>query len=70
VSAALATLGWLGAWSGFTGLVNYALVTLLFLGEWRYRRWRFPHYRHFSLLEMRQYLRCWRRLREAPAADD
>lgn len=57
VSVMLAALGWLVAWSWFTGVINYALVVLLFVGEWRYRRWRFAHHRHFSLLEMRQYLK-------------
>lgn len=35
-------------WSLHTFFVSYLLIALLFLGEYGYRRWRYPHYRHAS----------------------
>jgi Predicted membrane protein len=45
-AAGLARWGSFAAWSVFTGGISYALIGALFLGEYGYRRWRFPHYRH------------------------
>lgn len=33
-------------WFLHTFVISYLLVALLFLGEFAYRRWRYPHYRH------------------------
>ena len=49
---ALALFGSLTAWSTFTNLVTYALVAALFAGEYAYRRLRYRHYRHASLLDL------------------
>lgn len=48
----LALWGSLEAWSTFTNVVSYLLVAALFAGEHAYRRWRFRHLRHASLLEL------------------
>jgi uncharacterized membrane protein len=47
-SAGLALSGNRDAWSLFTNLLNYLLVTGLFLGEFAYRRLRYRGYRHQS----------------------
>ena len=49
---ALALFGSVTAWSTFTNLVAYALVTALFAGEHAYRRLHYRQYRHASLLEL------------------
>jgi len=36
-------------WSLFTNVVSYALIGALFIGEYLYRRLRYPQYRHASL---------------------
>ncbi len=46
---ALAFFGSLRAWSIFTNLVAYALVAVLFVGEYVYRRVRYRQYRHATL---------------------
>lgn len=46
ISALLAASGMLAWWAFFTGLVSYALMSLLFLGEYLFRRFRFAHYPH------------------------
>ena len=33
-------------WFLHTFFLSYLLIALLFLGEFAYRRWRYPHYRH------------------------
>jgi uncharacterized membrane protein len=33
-------------WFLHTFFVSYLLLALLFLGEFAYRRWRYPHYQH------------------------
>ena len=33
-------------WSLHTFFFSYLLIAMLFLGEYVYRRWRYPHYRH------------------------
>jgi len=46
---ALAAFAPLETWSLFTNVVSYALIAVLFIGEYLYRRVRFRHYRHASL---------------------
>jgi len=41
----LALYGSLAWWTAYTGLVSYALIGLLLLGEVVYRAWRFRYYR-------------------------
>lgn len=47
---ALALAAWapLQVWYLHTFFFSYLLIALLFLGEYLYRRWRYPHYRHAS----------------------
>jgi uncharacterized membrane protein len=35
-------------WSLHTFFFSYLLIAMLFFGEYLYRRWRYPHYRHAS----------------------
>ena len=49
---ALALFGSLAAWSTFTNVVTYALVGVLFAGEYAYRRVRYRQYRHASLPDL------------------
>jgi uncharacterized membrane protein len=56
-SLLLALSGSRDAWSLFTNLVNYLLVAALFLGEFVYRRLRFPRYRHQSPLQLLRNVR-------------
>jgi uncharacterized membrane protein len=35
-------------WYLHTFFFSYLLIAMLFLGEFAYRRWRYPHYRHAS----------------------
>lgn len=53
----LALRGSLEAWSAFTNLVSYLLVAALFAGEHAYRRWRYRHLRHATLLELLRNVR-------------
>lgn len=53
----LALFGPVKSWSFFTNVVNYMLVVLLFVGEFLYRRRRFRHYHHATLLELVQNVR-------------
>lgn len=46
---ALAALAPLQVWSAFVNVVSYLLVAALFVGEYAYRRRRFPQHRHASL---------------------
>jgi uncharacterized membrane protein len=57
VSLTLALSGNRDAWSLFTNLVNYLLVGALFLGEFVYRRLRFPHQQHHSPLRLLRNVR-------------
>lgn len=57
LAAALALSGSLVLWSTFANLASYLLVAILFIGEYGYRRWRFSHYRHATLLELMQNVR-------------
>ena len=41
----LALYGSLAWWTAYTGLVSYAFIGLLLLGEVVYRAWRFRYYR-------------------------
>lgn len=52
IAFALAVFGSLTAWSTFTNLITYVLVAILFVGEYVYRRIRYRHYRHASLLDL------------------
>jgi len=53
----LALRGSLEAWSAFTNVVSYLLVAALFAGEHVYRRWRYRHLRHATLLELLRNVR-------------
>ena len=53
----LALRGSLEAWSAFTNVVSYLLVAALFAGEHAYRRWRYRHLRHATLLELLRNVR-------------
>jgi uncharacterized membrane protein len=57
LSFALAMSGHRDAWSLFTNFINYLLVAALFLGEFAYRRRRFPNYRHHSPLQLLRNVR-------------
>lgn len=57
LSFALAMSGHRDAWSLFTNFINYLLVGALFLGEFAYRRRRFPNYRHHSPLQLLRNVR-------------
>lgn len=57
LSSALAMSGHRDAWSLFTNFINYLLVGALFLGEFAYRRRRFPNYRHHSPLQLLRNVR-------------
>jgi uncharacterized membrane protein len=50
----------LETWSLFTNLVFYALIGVLFIGEYAYRRLRFRHYRHASLAALLRTVRSAR----------
>jgi uncharacterized membrane protein len=56
-SLALAMSGRHDAWSLFTNLINYLLVGALFLGEFVYRRLRFPNQQHHSPLQLLRNVR-------------
>jgi uncharacterized membrane protein len=56
LSAALALLADAETWSLYTNGVNYALMALLFVGEYVYRRVRYSHYRHASFPRMMRML--------------
>ena len=58
-AAALALALWapLETWSLFTNFVGYALLAALLVGEYAYRRVRFRHYRHASLVELLRNVR-------------
>ncbi|MGQ0618692.1 MAG: hypothetical protein ACT4QA_02060 [Panacagrimonas sp.] len=46
VAAGLSLFGSPEAWSWFTNILSYALLGLVFLLEYLYRRWRFRGYEH------------------------
>ncbi len=46
LAAGLAAWAPLQVWYVHTFFVSYALIAALFLGEYLYRRWRYPNYRH------------------------
>ncbi|HHM06007.1 MAG TPA: hypothetical protein ENJ19_09755 [Gammaproteobacteria bacterium] len=49
-----AVLPWLASaatWSFVTNFLNYAVVALVFFGEFAYRLWRFPEHNHPSFWE-------------------
>jgi uncharacterized membrane protein len=48
----LAVFASVSAWSWFANCAAYAAVALLFVGEYVYRRMRFPRYRHASLVRL------------------
>src|SRR3954466_5788229 len=43
----------LRAWSVFNSLLNLPLVVAMFLGEYAWRLWRYPHFSHASIPTMR-----------------
>jgi len=48
LSAWLAAVAPAAVWGAFTAVGNHVAVAALFLGEYVFRRWRFPQYRHAS----------------------
>jgi len=52
VAAALALLATQQTWSLFANGINYLLVAALFMGEFAYRRLRYPHHPHPHLAEV------------------
>ncbi len=44
-------------WFMHTFFVSYLLIAVLFLGEFAYRRWRYPQYRHASPLQLLRNIR-------------
>lgn len=66
ISLSLALWASPAAWSLFTNLVNYALVLLMFVLEYAYRRIRYRHYRHAGVME---FLRRLPRYRISGRAD-
>ena len=52
VAALLAVFAASETWSIFANGVDYVLVGVLFVGEYAYRRVRYPHYRHASLADL------------------
>jgi uncharacterized membrane protein len=57
-ATALAFFAPLEAWSVFANVVSYLLVAALFIGEYAYRRWRFRHYHHATLIELMHNVWC------------
>jgi uncharacterized membrane protein len=51
-SALLAFLATPFIWGWFVAVGNHIAVGLLFMGEYLFRRWRFPQYRHASPLAL------------------
>ncbi len=41
-------------WLTFVGILNMPMLVLMFVAEYSFRRWRFPHIRHDNWQEMRQ----------------
>jgi uncharacterized membrane protein len=56
-AAALAAWAPLETWSMFANVVIYVLIAALFVGEYLYRRVRFRHYRHASLVALLRNVR-------------
>src|SRR2546421_138234 len=52
VSALLAVWATPVVWGWFVAVGNHVAVALLFMGEYLFRRWRFPQYRHASPLAL------------------
>src|SRR5439155_6024691 len=48
----LAAMSTPATWGWFVAVGNYIAVALLFIGEYIFRRWRFPQYRHASPLAL------------------
>ena len=57
ISLALAAWAPMQTWSLFTNVVGYALIAALFTGEHLYRRVRFRHYPHGSMLSVMRNVR-------------
>jgi uncharacterized membrane protein len=49
VGVLLAAFAPLPVWSSFVNVASYVAVAALFVGEYLYRKLRFPHYRHAPL---------------------
>jgi len=58
LAAALSLAGWTAAWLAFVLVGNYALVALLLVGEWLYRRRRFSHLTHAPPSQMWRHARA------------
>jgi uncharacterized membrane protein len=56
---ALALAAWapVHIWSLHTFFFSYLLIAMLFLGEYIYRRWRYPHYRHANPWQLLRNIR-------------
>ena len=57
-SLGLAVWASVSLWSLFTHLISYLLLAVLIVGEYSFRRWRFPHYRHANLWQLIQNIRA------------
>ena len=57
ISASLFLFAPLRVWSIFNSLLNLPLVVLMFLGEYAWRLWRYPHFSHASIATMLQAMR-------------
>lgn len=44
-------------WFLHTSVTSYLLIAMLFLGEYLYRRWRYPHYSHASPWQLLRNIR-------------
>lgn len=44
-------------WFLHTSVISYLLIAMLFLGEYLYRRWRYPHYSHASPWQLLRNIR-------------
>ena len=58
LAAALSLAGWTNAWLAFVLVGNYALVAVLLVGEWLYRRRRFSHLTHAPPSQMWRHARA------------
>ena len=58
IAAVLSIAGWTVAWLVFVLVGNYALVAALLVGEWLYRRRRFPHLTHAPPSQMWRHARA------------
>lgn len=64
----LAAFAPLHVWSAFVNVASYAAVAALFVGEYLYRKWQYPHYRHAPLATLVRIVVEDRRAQAAGAA--